>query len=135
MPMKRRGPLRPSSRFPARCPIVRAAHQAAYILGATDKERISNERSLRGLPARPMTRRARLPTGCARKSWKTWSARDHIVGPDGALTRMLRSGSLGSLIFWGPPGTGKTTVARLLARGDRSRLRADLGDLLRRRGL
>ncbi|MEJ8574729.1 replication-associated recombination protein A [Microbaculum marinum] len=40
---------------------------------------------------------------------------DHLVGPDGALTRMLASGSLGSLILWGPPGTGKTTVARLLA--------------------
>ncbi len=40
---------------------------------------------------------------------------DALIGPDGALTRMLRSGSLGSLIFWGPPGTGKTTLARLLA--------------------
>lgn len=39
----------------------------------------------------------------------------HLVGEDGTLTRMLGRGVLASVILWGPPGVGKTTIARLLA--------------------
>lgn len=40
---------------------------------------------------------------------------EHITGPDGAIGRMVAAGRLSSMILWGPPGTGKTSIARLLA--------------------
>src|SRR5260370_15135565 len=42
---------------------------------------------------------------------------DHLIGPEGPIGRMVASRQLASMILWGPPGCGKTTIARLLAEG------------------
>lgn len=64
---------------------------------------------LEGEPHRPLADRMR-PEVLA-----DLVGQEHLTGEGGALRRLVASGSLGSLVLWGPPGTGKTTVARLLA--------------------
>ena len=65
-----------------------------YILSATNKQQDSSVRP---------------------KTLDEVVGQDHLLDPNGALSRMLAQGSLASLILWGPPGSGKTTIARLLA--------------------
>ncbi|CAI8376844.1 MAG: Replication-associated recombination protein A [uncultured Bacteroidota bacterium] len=50
------------------------------------------------------------------KSLAEYFGQGHLVGPKGSLTQMIENGVFPSLIFWGPPGTGKTTLAQLLAK-------------------
>ncbi|MDZ4740748.1 MAG: AAA family ATPase, partial [Alphaproteobacteria bacterium] len=51
------------------------------------------------------------------KSLSEVVGQDHLLGAEGVIGRMIGAGRLTSLILWGPPGTGKTTIARLLSQG------------------
>jgi putative ATPase len=73
--------------------------------GSTDPDDASG-------PARPAPLADRLRPA----SLSEVVGQEQVLGPDGPLGAMLAAGSLGSLILWGPPGVGKTTIARLLAR-------------------
>ena len=66
-------------------------------------------------PGGPLLSHAPLADRLRPQSLAHIIGQEHLTGPDGAIGRMVTSGRLSSMILWGPPGTGKTSIARLLA--------------------
>ncbi len=67
-------------------------------------------------PAQAKAERAPLAEKLRPQTLAEVAGQPHLLGPEGALTRMLARGALASSMLWGPPGVGKTTIARLLAK-------------------
>jgi len=66
-------------------------------------------------PAEALSANAPLADRIRPRNLEEIVGQEHLTGPDGAIGRMVAAGKLASMILWGPPGTGKTSIARLLA--------------------
>jgi putative ATPase len=73
------------------------------------------DQELPGRPADAPSEGAPLADRLRPRSLEDVVGQEHLTGPDGAIGRMVAAGRLASMILWGPPGTGKTSIARLLA--------------------
>ena len=70
-----------------------------------------------------MRERAPLADRMRPQSLSEFVGQEHIVGSGKLLSRAIRAGKLGSCIFWGPPGTGKTTLAQIVAKNMNANIR------------
>ena len=73
------------------------------------------DQEIAGRPAETASADAPLADRLRPESLVEIVGQEHLTGPDGAIGRMVAAGRLASMILWGPPGTGKTSIARLLA--------------------
>ena len=93
--------------------LAKATRACGTVASVKRREPTSDLFAAHGERERKRTRRS--PSACGRATLDEFVGQAHLLGPGASLREMVESGSLHSLILWGPPGTGKTTLAHLLA--------------------
>jgi putative ATPase len=68
------------------------------------------------MPKTPKNSLEPLSSALRPEDLSEFAGQKHLVGENGPIRKMLESGKLVSMIFWGPPGTGKTTLAYLISK-------------------